>query len=108
VYDVTSRETFEQLERWYADIEKNATKPVVKMLVGNKVDEESSREVSTSEGKAYAREMDSLFMEASAKTGVGVTEMLRVLVEKILETNELRPRSQTGIKLGNTKKGSCC
>ncbi len=105
------------LERWYADIEKNTTTPVVKMLVGNKVDKESSREVSTSEGEAYARTMDSLFVEASAKTGVGVTEMLRMLVEKILKTQELegaRLGSQTGVKLdqeqqngGSGKKGCC-
>jgi len=119
VYDVTSRETFDMIERWYTEIEKNTTRPVVKMLVGNKVDKESSREVSTLEGKVYARVTDSLFAEASAKTGVGVTEMLRVLVKKMLETHKLkvrRPRSQT-IKLdqeqqsrsdSNTKKGSCC
>ncbi|KAF8346282.1 putative ras-related protein rab-18 [Amanita rubescens] len=119
VYDVTSRETFDMIERWYTEIEKNTTAPVVKMLVGNKVDKVSSREVSTLEGKVYARVTDSLFAEASAKTGVGVTEMLRVLVKKMLETHKLkvrRPRSQT-IKLdqeqqsrsdSNTKKGSCC
>jgi len=89
VYDVTCRKSFDELARWYADMENNITTPVVKMLVGNKVDEESSRQVSTSEGKAYARRIDSLFVEASAKTGVGVTGMFKVLVENILETQEL-------------------
>ncbi|KAF8346280.1 ras-domain-containing protein [Amanita rubescens] len=88
VYDVTSRKTFDGLARWYDDIENKISTPVVKVLIGNKVDKESSREVTTSEGEAYARRMDSLFVEASAKTGVGVTEMFRVVVEKILETPE--------------------
>jgi len=117
VYDVTCRKTFDELARWYADIENNITTPVVKMLVGNKVDEEPSRQVSTSEGKAYARRIDSLFVEASAKTGVGVTEMFKVLVEKILETQELESvrklklRSWTGmVKLDQDQKdgGRCC
>ena len=102
------------LEGWYADIEKNTTMPVVKMLVGNKVDK-APREVSTSEGEAYARRTDSLFVEASAKTGVGVTEMLRVLVEKMLKTQELKDVRRLAVRPtleqngSREKKGtSCC
>lgn len=106
MYDVTCRKTFDELERWYADVQNNVTTPVVKMLVGNKVDEEStrsSRQVSKSEGKEYARRKDSLFVEVSAKTGVGVTEIFKVLAEKILETQELE-----GVKLKLTsRKGRC-
>jgi Ras-related protein Rab-18 len=116
VYDVTSRKTFDGLARWYADIENKIATPVVKVLIGNKVDKESSREVTTSEGEAYARSMDSLFVEASAKTGVGVTEMFRVVVEKILETPEesapeelegvkLRLRSRRGVVLDQEQQG---
>jgi len=100
VYDVTSRKTFDGLAQWYADIENKIATPIVKVLIGNKVDKESSRKVATSEGEAYARRMDSLFVEASAKTGAGVTEMFRVAVEKILETPEgSAPEELEGLKL---------
>ena len=80
----------------------------MKILVGNKVDkvrslslnrascsphphtpQEFSRQVSTTEGEQFAARMDSLFIEASAKTAVGVSEAFRDVVEKILDTPEL-------------------
>ncbi|PPQ71561.1 hypothetical protein CVT26_010418 [Gymnopilus dilepis] len=38
VYDVTSRETFEHLQTWLADVRKHADPHVTCILVGNKVD----------------------------------------------------------------------
>lgn len=89
VYDVTSRETFDSLPRWYAELDTYISTPVAKILVGNKVDKEYSREVSTAEGEAYAKRMGSLFVEASAKTAIGVKETFRELVEEILDTPEM-------------------
>ena len=56
--------------------------------------QESSREVSTFEGEAFARRMNALFIETSAKTAVGVSEAFREVVEKILDTPELWTPSQ--------------
>lgn len=41
VYDVTRRETFLGLESWLQELEIYTKKNVVKMLVGNKIDEVS-------------------------------------------------------------------
>ena len=38
VYDVTNRETFDALPRWYSELETYVSGSVVKILVGNKVD----------------------------------------------------------------------
>lgn len=43
----------------------------------------------TAEGQRFAERMDSLFIEASAKTAVGVKEVFTDVVEKILDTPEL-------------------
>ena len=51
--------------------------------------QEFSREVSTAEGQAFADRMGSLFVEASAKTAVGVKEAFTEVVEKILENSAL-------------------
>ena len=51
--------------------------------------QESSRKVQTSEGEAFALGMDSLFIETSAMTAVGVREIFMELAEKILDTPEL-------------------
>lgn len=106
VYDVSNRETFEALPRWYSELETYVSESVVKIIVGNKVDkvrrsrtlpllllitrvQEFSRQVPTSEGEAFARRMNSLFIETSAKTAVGVSEAFKEVAEKIIDTPEL-------------------
>ena len=51
--------------------------------------QEFSRQVPASEGEAFARRMNSLFIETSAKTAVGVSEAFKEVAEKILDTPEL-------------------
>ena len=38
VYDITDRESFENLNSWLIEIEKIANKNVFKILIGNKCD----------------------------------------------------------------------
>jgi len=66
------------------------------MIVGNKVDKESSgnREVSRKEGEAFARKMGTLFIEASAKTKTGVKDAFIEVVRKIIETPSLWQKQQ--------------
>ncbi|KAJ6491575.1 ras-domain-containing protein [Mycena vulgaris] len=89
VYDVSNRESFDALPRWYSELETYVSDKVVKILVGNKVDKEFSRQVPTSEAQAFATRMDSLFVEASAKTSVGVKEAFTDVVERIMDIPEL-------------------
>ncbi|KAH8109063.1 ras-domain-containing protein [Phellopilus nigrolimitatus] len=89
VYDVANRESFDALPRWYSELETYVSSSVIKIVVGNKVDKEFSRQVSTTEGAAFAERMGSLFVEASAKTDVGVREAFTDVVTRILDTPEL-------------------
>lgn len=45
--------------------------------------------MTTDEGAVFAARQDALFLEASAKTAVGVREVFVDLVKKILDTPEL-------------------
>ena len=67
VYDITDRESFENLNSWLIEIEKNANKNVYKLLIGNKCDLEEKRKVSYQEGKDFAESNGMKFMETSAK-----------------------------------------
>ncbi|KAI0315487.1 ras-domain-containing protein [Amylostereum chailletii] len=102
VYDVANRETFDALPRWFSELETYVSESVVKIVVGNKVDKEYSRQVPTAEAQQFADRMGSLFVEASAKTAVGVREAFRTVVERIIDTPELwgtagdRDRPRTG------------
>ena len=41
MYDVTDRETFENVSQWMHEIERFANDNVCKVLVGNKIDKEN-------------------------------------------------------------------
>ncbi|KAH8548552.1 ras family-domain-containing protein [Umbelopsis sp. PMI_123] len=95
VYDVANRDTFDALQNWYTELQTySSSKDVVKMIVGNKVDKESSRVVTYKEGAAMAQKLQTLFIECSAKTKVGVQEAFEELVQKIIETPSLWQKQQ--------------
>ena len=67
VYDITDRDSFTNLTSWLIEIEKNASKNIKILLMGNNCDLEDKREVSYQEGKDFALKNNLLFFEASAK-----------------------------------------
>lgn len=84
VYDVTNRETFDSLPSWFSELDTfTSSKDVVRIIVGNKVDKDYSRVVSTDEGQALAEERGAMFFETSAKTMRGVEDVFDTAVEKV-------------------------
>lgn len=69
--------------KWVREIETYCSEDVVKILVGNKVDKEFSRQVTTEEGQKFADRMGTLFVECSAKTNVGVSDAFKELVQQV-------------------------
>ncbi|XP_062994594.1 ras-related protein Rab-18-B-like isoform X2 [Elgaria multicarinata webbii] len=102
VYDVTRRETFLALESWLQELEMYTKKSVVKMLVGNKIDE-PDREVERREGLQFARKHSMLFVEASAKMKDGVQNAFEEVVLRILQTPELWNIRREGVKLAESR-----
>ena len=84
VYDITYKKSFENLNRWFKDINENTTgMPII--LLGNKMDLEENRAVSTEEGIEFAKKIseDIKFYEISCKTGENIKEAIKYLIEKI-------------------------
>ncbi|XP_074834833.1 ras-related protein Rab-18-B-like [Carettochelys insculpta] len=111
VYDVTRKETFNELITWLKELELYATRSdVVKMLVGNKIDK-PDREVNKKEGLQFAKQHSMLFIETSAKTQDGVQCAFEEVVIKILQTPELwdkdKQRREVQLEAASLPEDSC-
>jgi len=109
VYDVTSRESFQNIKDWLKEISIYSTNDdVVKMLVGNKIDKSTERQVTKDEAIAFARSESMLYVESSAKNKTGVQQAFEELIEKILdvpallETNKEEKKSNVQIETNET------
>jgi Ras-related protein Rab-8A len=71
VYDVTERKSFDEVHDWMALVDKHATAPVCKLLIGNKCDSDR-RVVTEQEGNGLARDLGMSFCETSGCTGKNV------------------------------------
>lgn len=66
VYDVTDRNTFEDVEKWLKDLDRSSgTEDANVYLIGNKTDLVEKREVTEAEGKAMAAKINAKFFELS-------------------------------------------
>lgn len=108
VYSITSRSSFSRIQKFYSQIQRvkdssNAGSPTSAgylssplspsmgsfsgpapvMLVGNKSDRVTEREVSTQEGNALAKELGCDFVEASAKNNINVDKAFYDVVRKL-------------------------
>eukprot|EP01119_Soliformovum_irregulare_P006698 TRINITY_DN18_c1_g1_i1.p1 TRINITY_DN18_c1_g1~~TRINITY_DN18_c1_g1_i1.p1 ORF type:complete len:212 (+),score=50.09 TRINITY_DN18_c1_g1_i1:135-770(+) len=105
VYDITSRESYNHVNSWLEDARNLANPDIAIVLVGNKIDLTNDREVTFMEASRFAQEHDLIFLETSALTGEGVSEVFlkcaRTILTKI-ETGALDPNSMnSGVQQGS-------
>jgi small GTP-binding protein len=87
VYDVTRKDTFNNLETlWVKDYSENTTGDRVFVIVGNKADLEDIRKVSTEDGEELKERIGAVqFLETSAKDGTNVDDAFLNLVHILLD-----------------------
>ena len=77
------------------------------MLVGNKLDLEDERQVTTEQGRALAQKFGSGFIEASAKTNTNIQELFFELVRLITKWRQAHPDIYNKGEKKNKSKGGC-
>ena len=68
VFDVTNRESFENIPTWLERLKENAGEGIVIMLIGNKSDLNEDRVIEYNEAAQFAEKNQMGYMETSAKT----------------------------------------
>lgn len=72
VYDITRRHTFQSITNWLSDAKALTGNYTAFILIGNKSDMDSERQVTYEEAKAFADELNLTFFETSARNGENV------------------------------------
>ncbi len=114
VYDLTSRDSFEQLKKiWLPEARNNGDANAVIMIMGNKMDLADRQEVNYEEVEQFATKEGLLCDRGSAKTGKNIEEAFFGLTQKVYDTmlkqEEKKDEGhQLGIQDKTEKSSGCC
>jgi len=116
VYDTTDSETFEHVKTWLHEIDRYASENVNKLLVGNKSDLTTKRQVDSESAKEFAGQVSIPFLETSAKNATNVEDAFMTMAGEIKKRMASAPTASEGNKSkihvsGKTesvKSGGCC
>ena len=120
VYDLTQKKTFSELDYWVNTVkEKIGTEKVTFGVAANKIDLFDNSEVDREEGEKYAKKINALFAETSAKDNPkGFRDFVQKLLGKYLldnniiqnidEINENKQNIQLNENISQKKDKKCC
>ena len=123
VYAINDKASFENLDIWLKDLNKDASPDIKTILIGNKCDLESERKIKKFVAETYAKDFGFLnFFETSAKTGFNSQKVFinsaLILYEDYkkyekqgrrgYDQNEEQSSTQLSRKKKVQKTGSCC
>lgn len=103
VYSINSKNSLEELQSFFEQIQRVKDADVVPVLVvGNKCDLETERQVSYEEGAALAKSFQAPFLETSAKQRINVEEAFFGLVRGIRDSDKVEEKAANGNVNGST------
>ena len=92
VYDVTNKESFENVKHWIKDTEK-IDKDIRGIIIGNKIDLIEKRKILKEDLDELGKKYDMPVLDVSAKNAINVNESFDLIVEELF-----RNRSKEEIK----------
>mmetsp|Transcript_73247 Transcript_73247/g.116757 ORF Transcript_73247/g.116757 Transcript_73247/m.116757 type:complete len:202 (+) Transcript_73247:47-652(+) len=108
VYDITNNETFQHVQDWLDEVHKAAGETVTKLVVGNKADLESQRQVNEQQAHQYAQSVNASFIETSAKTAANVDKSFLIIAKQLVQKSASNPNAPSGIEEANSSSKQCC
>lgn len=111
VYDITNRQTLDDLEDWAAEIADKAPHSIKLVVIGNKTDLQEERQVTEEEGRELASQLNAVvYGETSAKTGDGIDKIFNDVAELDVTQDEIieKATSKPQPKPNNEDQGCKC
>ena len=83
-FDVTDEQTFTTMKDWVEELKTNVVdKNLVIAIACNKADLDT-RQVSRARAESFARSIDAVILDTSAKENFGVTELFQAVSEQVI------------------------
>lgn len=119
VYDMTREETFQNVDKWIAELKEKGSSNICLMLIGNKADLKDQIEITSEEALNKAKMLEVPILETSALSAVNVKEAFYMLLKEMYKVfindkssqgnKEDDISAQIGIDLNfGPKKKKCC
>ncbi|XP_057523087.1 ras-related protein RABA2b-like [Amaranthus tricolor] len=119
VYDITKKQSFNNVTRWLHELRDHADSNIVIMLVGNKSDLQHLRGVPQSDGHLLAEREELVFLETSALDSTNVEnafqrillDIYQVISKKALAAQQAAGFVPQGTNISvatNVENKSCC
>jgi small GTP-binding protein len=106
-FDVTDRSSFDRLGFWLKDVLK-VGREFPKIIVGNKVDLESRREVSTAEAQEKCSDWGIQYIETSAKKNINVDHTFLQISALAAQNKAKKITQKIMVKEPRRRKNKCC
>ena len=86
VYDITDIKSFEAMKNyWYEQVKDIQTENLIIAIAGNKCDLYEERQVENETGEEFAKSINAIFVETSAKNDTGLDKLFENIGYKILD-----------------------
>ena len=117
VYDITRKNTFDNIDKWITDLKLNGDKNICIIILGNKSDLIDKREINKNDGIKKAEMYKTAFLEISALNGDNISKAFDELIEQIVINNknifqdDNKNEIDKGVNLNdekNNNKKKCC
>eukprot|EP00730_Choanoeca_flexa_P000278 TRINITY_DN10128_c0_g1_i1.p1 TRINITY_DN10128_c0_g1~~TRINITY_DN10128_c0_g1_i1.p1 ORF type:complete len:203 (+),score=62.80 TRINITY_DN10128_c0_g1_i1:113-721(+) len=116
VYDVTDKDSFDNVKQWLQEIERYACENVNKLLVGNKSDLTTKKVVDYATAKDFAEEKGIPFLETSAKNASNVEQAFLTMAAEIktrmgpsaVQADTKKVQLGSGKAVSGGSSGGCC
>ena len=83
VYDITRKDSFEQIqEYWAVQVKESASSDIILVLCANKSDLIKQENVNEEEARNYAKELGAIFCSTSAKNDYGISDLFIQIAKK--------------------------